>query len=121
MNDVSSARIEIRNKNGCQSLRLTIESPEMVRLILRNRRELNRRSKVFLEADLTSKQRAEVNMLKFELKESLFLRYIKGIPKLITKSRTTSILLVNFQNVRGLRTKLQLLLRMSLNHHTRIF
>lgn len=93
VNIVSSARIGKRNKNGRQSLRLTLDSPEMVRLVLRNKRELDRGSKVYLEADLTNEQRTEINALKSELNErkrngeaNLMLKYVNGTPRLITKN-----------------------------------
>ena len=93
VNIVSSARIGKLNKNGHQSLRLTLDSPEMVLRILRNKHKLDRSLKVFLQADLTPDQRAEVNTLKNQLRErqrngepNLILKYINGIPKLITKN-----------------------------------
>ena len=93
VNIVSSARIGKLNKNGHQSLRLTLDSPEMVLRILRNKHKLDRSLKVFLQADLTPDQRAEVNTLKNQLRErqrngepNLILKYVNGIPKLITKN-----------------------------------
>ena len=90
---VSPTRIGKRNKNGHQSLRLTLDSPEMVLLVLRKRRQLDRNLKVFLEADMTNDQRAEVNALKNELKKrkrigegNLVLKYVNGVPKLIPKN-----------------------------------
>lgn len=93
VNIVSLARLGKRNKNGHQSLRLTLGSPEVVRLVLGKKRELNKGPGIFLEADLTAEQRAEVNNLKNELKlrrgngeRDLILKYVNGVPKLITKN-----------------------------------
>lgn len=86
-------RIGKPNKNGHRSLRLTLQSNEDVLRLLRNKRKLNRSQAVFIEADLTSGQRNELNSLKAELRRrqqdgevGLSLRYVNGIPKLVSKN-----------------------------------
>lgn len=90
---ISAVRIGKSNKNGHQSLRLTLESAEIVLKALRRKREIDRSKKIFLEADLTTEQRIELNALKKELKErqrngesNLILKYVNGVPKLVTKN-----------------------------------
>lgn len=89
----SASRIGKRNKNGHRSLRLTLQSPYVVHQVLRSKKKLDRSQMIYLEADLTSDQRTELNNLKNELKlrqrngeKNLFLKYINGIPKLSTKN-----------------------------------
>lgn len=68
MNFVSLGRIGKRNKNGHQSLRITLESPEVVHHVLKNNHTLDSNLNIFLDADLTNEQRKELNALKNELK-----------------------------------------------------
>ena len=64
INVIGASRIGKRNKNGHQSLRLTLDSGEAVLRALRCKRRIDRSLGIFMEADLTTEQRNELNALK---------------------------------------------------------
>lgn len=73
---VSSGRFGKRNENEHQLVMITLESPEVVRQILRNKHTLNRNLKIFLEVDLTNEQRIKLNAPKNELTKRMITQWL---------------------------------------------
>nr|CAI5832292.1 unnamed protein product [Callosobruchus analis] len=82
-------RVGKRNKNGFRPLKEVFQLHEDAMIVLRNKKEIKRDRKLFIEPDLTVMQLGVLNKLKSELKErkekgeNVAIRYKNGIPKIL--------------------------------------
>lgn len=92
--DINSvSKIGKPNRNGHKALKVVLNSVADVNLVLRNRAKAVNTKKIFIEADLTPKQRSSLNEVRSELKrrkengeENLSLKYVDGIPRIVAKN-----------------------------------
>lgn len=89
---VRHMRVGKKNKNGINSLKVVFSSPLDVMNILKNKFKL-KGSNIYVSPDLTPKQRSyeknireELNRRKSHGEVNLQLRYIHGVPKIISKN-----------------------------------
>lgn len=89
----SVSRIGRKNKNGYRSMRVTLHNAEDVRKVIRSKRNIDKSQKVFIDNDLTSQQRENLNNLKNEIKvrqqngeQNLILKYVNGTPRIVSKN-----------------------------------
>lgn len=81
------------NRNGHKALKVILNSVADVNLVLRNRVKAINSRQIFIETDMTHKQRADLNEVRSELKrrrengeDNLRLRYVDGVPRVVAKN-----------------------------------
>lgn len=81
-------RVGKKNKNGAQALRVIFSNAEDALRVIRSKRFIDKSRKVFIGADLTTRQIEQVKGLKKEVEErrkkgeeNVRLMYVKGVPQ----------------------------------------
>lgn len=81
------------NRNGRQAMKVSLQDNQSVRNVLKNRGKIKKDHYIYIEADLTPSQRAELNSLQEELKRrradgeaNLVIGYPRGRPKILSKN-----------------------------------
>lgn len=93
LNIKSVNKIGKPNRNGHKALKVVLDSVADVNLILRNRAKAVNSKQIFIEADMTPKQRGSLNEVRSELKrrkengeDNLRLKYVDGVPRIVEKN-----------------------------------
>ena len=91
---IQSIRIGKENKNGARSLKFILSDPTDVINIIKNRNKIGRDKRIYINQDLTYKQRENMKKLWNELKQQkekgkndIFIKYIRGIPKIVRNQK----------------------------------
>lgn len=93
MNITSSGVIGKPNKNGFRAVKVRLGSPDDVGLILKNRAKAITLKKVYIEPDMTPKQREELNAVRNEFQcrkqngeDNIRIKFVNGIPEIAQKN-----------------------------------
>jgi hypothetical protein len=78
------------NKNGIRAVKVTFSRSEEADRVIRARKDNIKDKKIFIQADMTQRQRecyeklkAEIEARKEKGERDIMLRYIQGVPKIV--------------------------------------
>jgi hypothetical protein len=87
-----TVRLGKKNKNGNRPLKIVFRNADDALSMIRNRKNIDKKKKIFVEIDMTAVQMNNMKRLRDEVKvrrdngEDVFIKFVRGVPQIVSKN-----------------------------------